>query len=837
MHAINTMQANNTINADNTLEDVLMAIYDRLDQALPEFEFERTREGWRSSNTEKLDGRQGKTPGQVICTDRKPTLLADHSDKLYLTYWNYIQQRDNLDNGQTFAKLLELAGVEAKPLTAQQREDRRRLERSAEIWELFIDYTTQPKPEYHDTPEYKQFIDYIKQRNYTRQDVTALNIGWLNKDWHKATEYIQSKSKYSTDEINEAIQCSRDIIGHSHQLIIPLRNRSGRVEGIAARNINWKPEDKLPKYLYNKGLQKRSLLTGLPYKAQEVLIVEGPLDAGICKAREYSGAAAALGGKDATPQQIQLLLDAGVRSVYICLDNEDATIQSKHKLIDLILQLDADGQIDDRIFIVQLPAGIKDVDELLTTQPDGLDQLNKAVKEAPWYFRWQTDKIINKFNSTEFNDRDTDALLEDVVRIAVKIKTPAHKNFVLTDFAKQLNDYGLPIDSNALDRTAQIIIEKEDQQKQELELKKLLKSAATKEPADAVEFIKKEIRTVELRSKRAEYEKLYTNILSETVIHQRSKDKPTAVCLGYSMPLDDHTEELEAPAGQLTFFAAKTGHGKTKFLLNVALNILDQQPKKKIHFFTYEIDDLGVLMFALNIFIGDSISNNNRKSLRSYFSKNTTQYIISKQLFEEKKQQFFTEYIDSGRLKIHHTEYSADELIGYIEYIRKQDSDAVVIVDYVQKLRSDRKGNIDNRPAELKIVCEDLNTCAIRTGLPILMAAQYNRYVDTPMDVAPTKLAEGSDIEKTSSEIYSVWDCRPPLTGKPDNTVLKAIQSRYGVDYSIAKQEIIILEIIKSRLYGSGHHTLLNYHNNSGRITQEKQPTAQTYKKQQFTTN
>lgn len=835
------MHTDNTMYTDNTLEDVLVAIHDRLDEALPEFEFKRTKDGWRSTNTEKLDGRtDGKTRGQVLCSRRKPMLLADHSDRIYLSFWDYIQQRDNLDNSQTFNKLLELAGMEAKPMTAAQREHYRRMERSAEIWELFADYAQSQllNNERPDSDEYNEIKQYLTDhRKYTLQDIEALNIGWLNKDWHKAIEYIQSKSKYNTDDINNTIRCDRSIIGYSHKLIIPLRNRFGQIEGIAARNINWKPEDKLPKYLYNKGLEKSRLLAGLPHKAKDVLIVEGPLDAGICKAREYAGVVAAIGGKDAAPQQIQLLLAAGVRTVNICLDNEDATIQSKQRLIDLILQLDEDGQIADRVFVVKLPDGIKDVDQLLTTRPDGLDQLNKAVEDAEQHFTWQTERAIEKFNNTEFNDRNTDALLEDVVNIAVKTKTPLHRDALLNYFERILNQYGLPIKRQALDETAKIIKEKDDQRRQEQQLKKLLKTAATKEPAKAVEYIKKEIRSIELRSMRAEYEKLYSNILTEDTIRQRCKDKPKAVQIGYAMPLDEHIEQLEAPAGQLTFFAAKTGHGKTKFLLNVALNILEHHPEKKLHFFTYEIDDLGVVQFALNIFIGDSISVNNRKSLRSYFGEGTTKYISGKQLFEEKKQQFFGNYINSGRLKIHHTEYSADELIGYIEYIRRHDDDAVIIVDYVQKLRSDRKGNIDNRPTELKFVCEDLNACAIRTGLPILMAAQYVRSIDTPLDVAPTRLAEASDIEKISSEIYSVWDCRPPLTGKPDSQVLKAIQSRFGVDFTIQQQPIIILEILKSRLYGAGHYTVLNYHNNSGRITQEKQPAVQTYRKEQFTKN
>lgn len=819
-----------TQNTANTLEDVLLIVFERLDKALPEFEFEQYRDGWRSTNTVKLDGRIGKTVGQVICTHRKPTLLADHSDGEYLSFWDYIQRRDQLDNGQTYKKLLELAGIEFKAISEGDYRARKQAEKTALIWEYFIQYTQKQLLEQPntDTTEYKEIQQYLTNtRNYTPADVQALGIGWLNKDWPAAIEYIKSRTQHSTDDINEAIHCSRDVIGYTHKLIIPMRNRSGRVVGIAARNINWSADDKLPKYLYNKGLPKRELLHSLPYKAEAVLIVEGPLDADICKARGFICPAVAIGGKDATKEQIQQLLKSSVKNVYICLDNEEGTIKAKQKLIELILEVDEEGQIGDRIFCVQLPSDVKDVDELLTTKPNGLEQLNTAVFEKhTQYFRWQTEILIQKYNASE---KPTDAaeaeLIDEVVKIAAQTKQPYSKEVLLNEFTELLNRHGILITHNTLELAAQRIKEKIDYNQQQQALQKTLKKAATyDEPAEALDYLKKQIRDVERRNRRAEFESLYSAILDEKTMLERCKEKPKAVQLGFLMQMEDELEELEAPAGQLTFFAAKTGHGKTKFLLNVALNILEKQPEKNVHFFTYEIDDVGVMQFALNAYIGEEISGNNRRSLRSYFRENSMQYIKNKSLFEHKKNQFFERYINSGRLKIHHTEYSADELIQYIEYVRSIDVNAVLIIDYVQKLRSDRKGNIENRHTELKFVCEDLNACAIRTGLPVLMAAQFTRYVDTPLDVAPTKLAEASDIEKISSEIYSIWDYKQPLTGKPDSSINKAINKRYGLDYDILpadRQPTVILEILKSRLYGPGYFTLLNNCRSSGRITQD----------------
>lgn len=819
------MNTGNTVNTLNW-DDINAAIFDRLDTALPEFEFKQYGTGWQSCNVTKLDGRQGKTPGQVQCN--RPGLLADHSDGTYLQYWDYIQQRDNLDNTQTAAILRQLAGVnEGRPLTAEQIRQYQQQARAAAVWELFIEYTKQqlhnnPEP---DSEQYQQIKKYItQQRKYTMQDCEIMELGLLNADWHKAIEYIQSKSPYTTDDINEIIQCNRSAIGHSHKLIIPIRSRTGKAEGIAARNINWKPEDKNGKYLYNTGIKKANSIHGLPYRAKNgrAVIVEGQLDAAITLARGYDAASVgALGGKSISQQQINCLLQSKAHTVVICLDNEPATVPDIRKAIEQIRQHDTDSQIADRIYIAKLPDGVKDIDELLTQHADGMQQFVQAIDSPEMYNKWLAQIAINTFDNSAKTDIDHTQMLEAIVNIASQMDSMLHRGEMLDNFKALANGAGLPITNETLEDAAQQIRERDDEKKQDIQLAALNKKAedirATDGPAASIKYIQDNLRNIQMRSRRAEFDKMYNSRLTEDIVKKRSKNKPKGARIGYSMQANGNTEKLEAPAGQLTFIAARTGHGKTKTMLNIALNIL-QEPQRSVHFFTYEMDDISILRFALNIFIGVPISNNNRKSIDTYFTEGTDKYIADRETFKQKKDAFFTEYINTGRLNFYHADHSADEVIQYIKHIKKHDNDAVIIIDYIQKMRSDRKGNADHRQTELKLICDDLETCAVNTGVPIILAAQFNRQVNTPLDMAPTVLAEASDIEKCASEVYGVFDCNQYLM--LDKAPKNEINNKYGIEYG-NRDDKVILEILKSRLYGQGHYTVLNSDWNSGTLKQE----------------
>lgn len=811
----------NTLNWD----DINATIFERLDTALPEFEFTAYGTGWKSTNTTKLDGREGSTVGQVQCN--RPGLLTDHSDGTYLQYFNYIQQRDSLDKAQTTAAILKLAGIEIE-LTPEQIKQAQLDAKAAHIWELYIEYTRQPLDK--DNTDLKEMTAYLKARKYTQADVQAMQLGIMTGNWPQATEYIQSKSQYTKDDINEVIQCNRSAIGHSHKLIIPIRSRTGKAEGIAARNINWTPEDKHGKYLYNKGIKKSASIHGLPYRTKNgrAVIVEGQLDAAITQARGYDAASVgALGGKDISHQQVQCLLRSNTSEVTICLDNEPATIPQIHKAIALIQHLDEGKQIADRIYIAQLPKA-KDVDELITQHEDGLQMFAEAVEKAQQWHIWQAEQLIKEHEKHPLprTDKQINNLTEGIVKIAGKLDSHILKNELPKMYQYLAEQAGIRITAEALADAVLQIRDRENEKTQAKDWDKLLRKAndllQNEGPGASIKYIKDNQRNIEMRSLRAEHENRYNEIVTEETMLEHYRNQPEGAPLGYSMTFDNNNaEQLEAPAGQLTYIAAPVNQGKTKMALNIAWNIL-QDPARSVHYFTYEINAHNVRQFALNIYLGQNISANNRSSIKTYFKKNTTQYVTDKTIFEEKKNKFFTEYITPGRLKIYYVEDSADELINFIEYIKRHDNNAVIFIDYIQKLRSDRKGSITNRAEELTFIAQDLNDCAIRTQLPIIAAAQFSRQVKSPLEMAITMLADSSEIEKTASEIYGCWDCNWPPQGNYDEKHLNAIQHKYGVRCG-NREGNIIFQLLKSRDYQPGHFQILGHDSNSGRITQEQQ--------------
>lgn len=794
------------------------AIYDKLDQVFPEFDFRKTGRGWQSTNTTKIDGREGKTKGQVVCKDAKPAVLADHSDGLYVTFWDYVQRQGDLSNADTLQRLADLAGVElpGRRQPAESLEEQRRKAKVAQIWELFLDYA---KDQLWNSTD-AGVRDYLtKQWNYTSEDVKEMELGQAG-DWTLTEAYIIERTGYTEDEIREVLTYNRTAIGNTHKLVIPVRDAVGRMQGIAARNINHTKEDTQPKYLNSKGLQKGSVLQGLPARSKKdkVVLVEGQLDAAIANARGYTFATvAAIGGKDLSKEQARHLLNTRTREVTICLDNEEGTRGSIHKAIGLLQDLDTDEQIADRIYVAILPAGIKDADELITKQ--GIEAFHDIIQTARIHSDYLAEEAIEAYNSSDRTDRDTNDFIDRIEAISSRVKSPAKKEDMTRRIELLAAESGIAIRPETWQAAADRIKERNDQAAQEKLLgdlvRKVKKKADDGDVEDAIEALGTGIRTVKLRSKQSEYEAIYGVRMTQKHVLDTERNRPPAARTGIYVNVDGTIEELQAPAGQLTFFAAPTNHGKTAVMLNVALNILDKQPERSIHYFTYEMDAVSILKFALNIYIGEKISANNQKTITTYFREGTDDYVErnKRDHFHARKNEFFSTLVDTGRLKVVHKEYSSDELIGYIEYIKKQDPNAVIVIDYIQKLRSDKAGNVNHRPTELKFVCEDINRCAIDTGLPIIMAAQFGRPVQSPVHMHATALAEASDIEKIASEVYGVWNTTKSMAHLKEDE-LKRVKM-----YDLDGRPQYIIQILKSRLLPTDRFTKVDFEQQSMRIT------------------
>jgi hypothetical protein len=88
--------------------------------------------------------------------------------------------------------------------------------------------------------------------------------------------------------------------------------------------------------------------------------------------------------------------------------------------------------------------------------------------------------------------------------------------------------------------------------------------------------------------------------------------------------------------------------------------------------------------------------------------------------------------------------------------------------------------------------------------------------------MAGTSLAEASDIEKTASEIYALWNSTKEIERKLDKPEVKTLLEEYGiVPEEFKKSSHIIFKILKSRSLPAGYYKKLGWNGNTGAISNE----------------
>jgi len=271
--------------------------------------------------------------------------------------------------------------------------------------------------------------------------------------------------------------------------------------------------------------------------------------------------------------------------------------------------------------------------------------------------------------------------------------------------------------------------------------------------------------------------------------------------------------DLEFPGGAITIIAAPTSHGKTTMTINQALGILHNNPSKSVYFFSCEESMSAIISLFLNTYMGKEISQNNRRSIDSFFRTKDCQHIKEDQreLFLSDKKSFFKNLIDNGRLNVFYSEMAAEQLVQAIRYIRKSRDDiGAVFIDYMQLLNPLDIGRL-SRQEQLKHVCLLLKDCAVETGLPIILGAQFNRQVTCEADLSPIYISEAGDIERIASLILGFWNRRFLGFSREGN------KTKSGNVISTPRDEIYI-EVLKGRKIGNGHSSVLSFHGNMGKI-------------------
>lgn len=432
-------------------------------------------------------------------------------------------------------------------------------------------------------------------------------------------------------------------------------------------------------------------------------------------------------------------------------------------------------------------------------------------------YRYQLRAIFNKYGTIQeesggLTDRDRDSLLDEVVIVSTKLQ-PIDKDIFLKEFIELEAIKELGISEESLSITVDRLTSTRDKEAQAKEFKKLLSEATQLqdkgETDKALELLDSKVKEVKLKDKATEFSSLLIPI-KEDELKERQAKKPESLSSGYTIG----GEPLLLPSGAISILTAPTSHGKTTFLINMALNVAQDNPDKEIYLFSYEEDGDSILINTLNTYLDEEISFNNRRTLKSYFTTGSTEYIKkeNRERFTANKDKFFKELIETRRLNIHYSSYNSDTLIEAIRYLHKHAKPGAIFIDYIQLLNlPEGKYKTYSRQEEIKEICIALKDVAVETGLPIILGAQFNREVINQLRLHATKIGEAGDIERIANLIVGFWNNNfKPLATDGE---LNEINSK-GAN----TPDTLYITILKNRGAKPGLEDILSFNGNTGKI-------------------
>lgn len=335
----------------------------------------------------------------------------------------------------------------------------------------------------------------------------------------------------------------------------------------------------------------------------------------------------------------------------------------------------------------------------------------------------------------------------------------------------------------------------------------------------------RELDLVEERVKQAEQEEKIAKLdldpqnkfkyLLDPIYEDQISKEIKSVSPGIGVGFKIKDIDLKLPGGAISIVAGPTSHGKTSIAINFCLGALEQEETKSIYFFSYEESRASIVSLFLNAYIGESISANNRSSIKNYFREEHVKYIAEpyRKIFLDKKNEFFERFMNTGRLNINYSDMNILELIAAIRYIKKHTNVGLICIDYMQLLSYGTGGRYGSRQEELKHICLLLKDCAVETGLPILLAAQFNRSVIAEADLSPTNIGEAGDIERVANLILGFWNRNFVGFSREGN------RSKEGK--TVQRENTIYMEILKGRETGAGQSEIFDFNGNSGKLSNQ----------------
>jgi hypothetical protein len=472
-------------------------------------------------------------------------------------------------------------------------------------------------------------------------------------------------------------------------------------------------------------------------------------------------------------------------------------------------------------------------------------------------YLWQLDTIFNKYieiqgDREELTDPERDSFIAELVAVSTGLTGIDRDLYIKTLLENEyISEIGLTRDGieetidkiKGEEKTKQLQAQTETITRQTQEL------LSQGKPEEALKLLQEATSKLS-KIKTKDFVSDILRATSREDILEEIRTAPEGLRSGYFLGKIkngnlSYPEEWLITAGGLTAIAGATNHGKTDFLINTCLNVSKNYSEKKFIYLTYEQSRRDIFLRFLNSFSDIDITStrSNVRAIKNYYKSGKIENHTAITEFKRKEEEFYIDYIDSGRLIIKQVSYNSEDINSTIEQLCKEDSSiGGFFIDYYQKLElpKDSKKR-ESRVEELKEIGQRLNDLCIKTGIPIVLGAQFNRKVMSPEDMFPQNIGEAGDIERILDTLIAIWNTSKKLRKheKEEGATLeeKGIARYEGTGEFNGNKEIkklvgipgsLYIEVLKSRDTETGLEALLGYNGKLGSI-KNQQETKQTF--------
>lgn len=648
--------------------------------------------------------------------------------------FTYVMEKEGYSFPEALKHLADRAGVDlAEGDTQVARAKKTQQDMLEALQRHFVSLLSQPEGE--------EARVYLYNRGYSDEDIDGMELGyfpgyadairWLEENGYDrntragALDYLETRNDY--------------------RITFLWRDQYGRPLSMWGRLIREASEGEAKYKPFGSGGKGVPLNLHNARGMDDITLVEGFFDALLAEARGVKGVVA-LGGTSITSKQLDVLKARRFRSITLALDNDENESGAKgmEKAIPL---LQKEGF---RVYVAELPENIKDPDELMVKQ--GHQAFEAAIADAKPGATWLVERLRKQHDLG--TSKGKEAAFEKIMAY-VSTLSPFEQEDATKDLAFF---FGITKETMA----------------EELRL-----SRQRKAQEDFKANVKKELEALALEAKENPEKALE---MAEDALARLRMDGREAVGIGLPEPytFTDLLQDLEStregistgyreldkyvsiPQGAITIVAGRPGHGKTTFLLNLALNMARKYPEKRVYFFSYEESEKWLALKLTMMMAGYVFSK--EKNLAAYVEYLRGMNPGGRNPGVDEAREDIEELLESGRLTLIYKNAPADELADMIKAYGRRGDTGAVFVDYIQKVPAPEGAKFSAAYQKVQLASELLRDAAVTADIPLIMGAQFRRPQGASAGTDKTtvlrleNLRESGDIEQDANLVLGLYN-------------------------------------------------------------------------------